>query len=1405
MPPSPAEEYITESSSKDYRDLEGAVGSTVTSAHEPIAEQEDSVRIGNEGLHEFASKTSAFRKVQVYKAENHTLSSSVLELQVPNPPPGTGCDRSNCFRNKVALNSLKSDERRDRDADWSLEQLKKAKFNSHLSLDMSSLKEHNEMSIIHLEPWKNSFYSISPPLREHNASHLIKPTEFNAPTTSYGGVSSTQRANSYAEQNIILRPTNASHFSKTVSSDRQNNQFYKECTPVARQRDQWTSQQYTKHSAESDPSLMKDFSLPKEQGGSYFESQLTRSSNICVKEVPMLDQLSQGSADESGRAEECHAVQLLLKTMDTEDATPAVPNKVTELKSQSTQTSDENMSNNNSSPRSPESGDGMLHCASGDEPPSKANSFRISFRQKYRKSLDNNNDHSSKDSSGYTEHGLYKPQTSRLENDSLSLSNSAGYLSLKRKRLMSYAIDKEKEIITKCQDKTTTEGEYLLKQGEKNHSFEETGNDVIARKTVCVNSADSQLDIEGMAKKSEENEIQVIYESEQLLNAEQHSKDNVSSSSPGLHEDNSHVVSSSNEKNVHSQRTEDLTNTGGARRMTEDEKREQPVRRLTSSMPSLTNVNSAGTLNTSINTSVVPKGAVSSDLTSINTSVVPKEAVSSDLTSINTSVVPKEAVSSGLTSFNTDVVLKGAVSLGLTSINTGVVLKGATLSGPTSINTSVVPKGAVSSGLTLINTSVVPKGAVSSGLTSINTGVVPKGVVLSGLTSINTSVVPKGAVSSGLTSINTGVVPKGATLSGLSGVTQSYETLNKNDNQNDYSLAMEKRHPFRNLTEEMQTRKKELIILDQLAKEREKEYKELLQTRKEKHRLLDMLEKCFPKLIDSPKMEDDEKQPFKPETLNAETIPMNTNCKFEINANFKTDQPIAETKPSVFNLKEASALAENDVFSTGESSEKTHALSGNPCRDSEKTGLLSGNQETDPVSGNQETDPVSGNQETDPKTTSNVSKLSGPVWKSESKPSHCHTIPTAAVNPVRPQPAPLIQTYSSVSSSPQLVPPLYRSKEATGATQHDDKFDQTPEKQNPKSVVENKTFSPSVATVAPVMNNLCQPSDVCEDKPSYPPNIHLRTLYNSHLSSVTNSFPSLQKLHNCVREHKNDHCEVCERITGCSAPNPNSNVCFTRDIVQKQGGFLPQERMNELRSSQNKKTAFYTVRPNVFSHPTLVNPLVVPSLSGYSGTSEPRHSFRHDNPIQVRASSDASHRLYNPNFTTSIKNFASQVPFSYRPETAMINCTLPDLSSQTLFRPLMNSTHSRMEVRPIIQQQPHQVVQQRGNDSRTMNPQTFSTGAPLYDTWTQRPMMLNYPSPQSMVHLPSDHFRDTQAMGKNRNFSSKDVASNQKARPRCGLCGKKAIFMCSGCKQSWYCGESCQVKHWPNHSKFCRK
>nr|CAH8869646.1 unnamed protein product [Trichobilharzia regenti] len=39
--------------------------------------------------------------------------------------------------------------------------------------------------------------------------------------------------------------------------------------------------------------------------------------------------------------------------------------------------------------------------------------------------------------------------------------------------------------------------------------------------------------------------------------------------------------------------------------------------------------------------------------------------------------------------------------------------------------------------------------------------------------------------------------------------------------------------------------------------------------------------------------------------------------------------------------------------------------------------------------------------------------------------------------------------------------------------------------------------------------------------------------------------------------------------------------------------------------------------------------------------------------------------------------------------------------------------------------------------------------------------------------------------------------------PRCPICGEVASKRCSRCRQEWYCGRECQVKHWSRHKNAC--
>lgn len=39
----------------------------------------------------------------------------------------------------------------------------------------------------------------------------------------------------------------------------------------------------------------------------------------------------------------------------------------------------------------------------------------------------------------------------------------------------------------------------------------------------------------------------------------------------------------------------------------------------------------------------------------------------------------------------------------------------------------------------------------------------------------------------------------------------------------------------------------------------------------------------------------------------------------------------------------------------------------------------------------------------------------------------------------------------------------------------------------------------------------------------------------------------------------------------------------------------------------------------------------------------------------------------------------------------------------------------------------------------------------------------------------------------------------------CAACGQTALQQCSGCRRAFYCSEKCQLGHWRQHKRECRK
>ncbi|XP_076305562.1 uncharacterized protein LOC143222641 isoform X2 [Tachypleus tridentatus] len=607
---------------------------------------------------------------------------------------------------------------------------------------------------------------------------------------------------------------------------------------------------------------------------------------------------------------------------------------------------------------------------------------------------------------------------------------------------------------------------------------------------------------------------------------------------------------------------------------------------------------------------------------------------------------------------------------------------------------------------------------------------------------------------------------------------ETYET-SFDKRQNECSFVTKERHCFRSLKEEMQTRKKELIILDNLAKQRENEYKELLRTRKEKYKLLLMLEQCFPKLHDSPpKLEHRNNKPIKNETLSIDKCTKETSHTLDKALDLHPEKAQEKPKNPVFNIESHSMETKSAIFNKG-------GFTNHHTSDTDTlSNLITANAT------------ISSRESDSDKRVVDASNLSWSIRDLKTKGVYSHMLSSTEINPLNSKPVPLVQPHAS-TTSPQMVPPVSIGNDLNSVlnsclnTSKWTKHEQTSNREEGKNPIEKKITFPSATAVVPVTDSSFNLSEMSSVKQPSISNLDHHAFYRNHMTSLSNFYsthPSFQS--NFIGEQKNTNCEVCERITGCSANKHNPDVCFSRYYVQHQNSIKRHEHKNENRN-QN-----LTVRPNMFPHHTAINPLLIAPLG------EPNkvvHSFRQESTEKLRTSPENLHRSYNQNFITSNQNIGSRMPVTQRSEVTMNNCRSPDVSSLTRLMPMMSSNRSRMNVRPLIQQFPHHTVQQYRDVSNIINPQALSSENPLQSAWPQQQMMVNYPLSQSLEYLS----KDTKVMEKHHSIFNSNHQS-QSSNPHCGFCGKKAIFMCSGCKQNWYCGEPCQVKHWPTHSRFCR-
>jgi hypothetical protein len=66
-----------------------------------------------------------------------------------------------------------------------------------------------------------------------------------------------------------------------------------------------------------------------------------------------------------------------------------------------------------------------------------------------------------------------------------------------------------------------------------------------------------------------------------------------------------------------------------------------------------------------------------------------------------------------------------------------------------------------------------------------------------------------------------------------------------------------------------------------------------------------------------------------------------------------------------------------------------------------------------------------------------------------------------------------------------------------------------------------------------------------------------------------------------------------------------------------------------------------------------------------------------------------------------------------------------------------------------------------------------------------------------------EEFEEITTVGELPEVSQADCNDGQLGESVCVECGKKAGFLCSGCKAAWYCGSECQYRAWPVHINQC--